>query len=294
MVEKTAEEYLEDFKDYAIKQRLVDQPYAYVKSLGCMVDTPRELVQLCCFFGAFYDQAKAWGVFSLLDVDEVADVNFFIRHSKFIRPIDRLRRGANTDLALERVFTEIHEQEDNILRAVEEADKFEEIEHAVKRIWSFGDYMALRIAFGVANQLRPGFLPTIPNLSKHTAKGYSHVTGGEKQTLDGAYTLMEKTGVNALELGSFLCDFNKMVNKKGYPGDELDGDLHCIYQAQTAGINVDDMFDVRESLYQPWSRGEVEGWGGIRKPLLAFYHDTGKVWSDDPDLQKDLGEVSCE
>lgn len=102
----------------------------------------------------------------------------------------------------------------------------------------------------------------------------------EANRLAGA--LRDRTGTSWFNIESQLCLFHSTTSGKYYAGYSGDRELAKLYASQSAfSDEVGAIFDVRKRLFGDEHLGEVSGWSGVRKELLAVTKNDGYVWTDD-------------
>ena len=282
MVEKTTEQYHDDFEIYVAESREVSEPFGYMKALADSVIDGEDSVRLIGYFGALYDVGAAWAFFNLLTPNDRPTPAWFEANAKWFRPMKPARRTANTDETLSRVICDIHEILPRWVDVSQQVEDFDSMVKEVKRVWSMGDYFATRVAYGILRNMNPRIKMEKTPISKHTDRGFQLLYPGVKQTQETSEWLIEEFGVTYQEIGSFLCDFKSMVNGKLYPAYNPDDNWGQLNRNIILGMDIQDVLNARAMYIPEWSRGEEQGWEGRRPEKMTYYRSTGKVWTDRP------------
>lgn len=83
------------------------------------------------------------------------------------------------------------------------------------------------------------------------------------------------------ELQSLLCEYKQEVlGRKQYPGKSIDTEMDYHRKIAEYWNSPSDFYRVREECFPAWSRGELNGWTGVRKELGTTVTDLDYTWSD--------------
>ena len=81
-------------------------------------------------------------------------------------------------------------------------------------------------------------------------------------------------------LETICCNFHSLVHGRYYVGHDIDEHQRDTQWVEDQGESQQPWWAARRAVLDPRSLGEVNGWVGIRTPLVRQYRDHGQVYCD--------------
>lgn len=178
-------------------------------------------------------------------------------------------------------------------------DRYEAAWADITTVWSMGRYIAIKALELMNRTVLPGLLPApdirakggwsprqglallFPAYSEAFLGGDDPSTVSVVEQYARAASVVSGAELSMFETQVFLCDFKQSwVGKRQYPGRSIDSELEYWYGLAARGMSFDSLLEARRELFPEVSLGELNGWGGVRKELGHFIHETGETWSD--------------
>lgn len=80
---------------------------------------------------------------------------------------------------------------------------------------------------------------------------------------------------------SLLCEYKQSaLGRRQYPGKSIDSEMAYHDKVAAHWGQSPTFFEVRRACFPEWSLGELQGWHGVRDPLMSVQAVHGYTWSD--------------